>query len=248
MARRRFFVDQIRRGQAELTGDQAHHLVRVLRVEAGRQFEISDNQRVCLARVASARRDRVLFEVLEELPVHPPPLHLSLFVSLIKFDRLELVFEKATELGVERIVPVLAARSGKGLQKAVEGRLPRWRKIALESSQQARRTRIPELDPVVRFQDALAAAGDYCYFLDEDSAAPPIWRCLPEPSKRSLSDTVALLVGPEGGWIETERDRAIAANWQRVSLGPQVLRAETAAVAAVAVLAAAWHGARPHPR
>ena len=128
MARRRFFVDGIHDGRAELTGDQAHHLRRVLRVEAGRRYEISDTRRVYLAEVSLSTAKRIVFDVLEELPAREPPIALDLYLALIKFDRLELAIEKTTELGVRRIVPVIASRSEKGLERAAAKRAERWRR------------------------------------------------------------------------------------------------------------------------
>src|SRR5262245_57911979 len=118
MSRRRFFVDEIRNGTAELTGDEARHLTQVLRVETGQRYEISDNQRVYLAEVDLARKQHVVFRILETLPEPEPPSKLTLLVALIKFERLELLLEKATELGVGTIRLVKAERSEKGLDLA----------------------------------------------------------------------------------------------------------------------------------
>src|SRR5947209_3457709 len=115
MARRRFFVNAVHAGRAQILGEDAHHLTRVLRVEAGQKFEISDNRRVYLAEVETARKDLVTFSILEPLVAAEPPARVALFAALIKFDRFELLIEKATELGVEAITPVQAERSEKGL-------------------------------------------------------------------------------------------------------------------------------------
>ncbi len=227
----------MRGGLAELRGEEARHLTRVLRAEAGQRYEISDGQSAYLAEIAEARGPRVVFRVIEPLDTPATPLHITLCAALIKFDRFEWVVEKATELGVERILPVEAERSGKGLLEASRKRAQRWDRIARESSQQARRVRAPEIPPAVRFERCLAEEADYRYFLEE-AAAPPFLRALP-PS-RSAASRAALLTGPEGGWTDAERQLAAAAGWQPVSLGPQVLRAETAAVVAIAVLVNAW--------
>src|SRR5271156_4792918 len=105
MARRRFFVDAVQSGRARITGPDAHHLTRVLRVEPGQQFEISDNHSVYLAEVESARKDLVSFVVHEPLAVAEPVVRSTLLASLVRFERFEWIVEKATELGVERIVP-----------------------------------------------------------------------------------------------------------------------------------------------
>jgi len=240
MARRRFFVEAVRNDRAEVSGDTAEHLRRVLRVEAGQRFEISDNQSVYLAEVEGFQKDRVLFHVLERLEAEAPPVRVILLAALIKFDRFEWIVEKATELGAEAIVPVEAERSEKGIAKAAAKRVERWRRIALESSQQSRRSRLPEVESSVSFQRALETAAACRYFLDEERGAPPLASILPSAEKRSPSDLVCLLVGPEGGWTSGERTAAGAHGWTPVTLGPQILRAETAALAALAVIVSAW--------
>src|SRR5262249_26468342 len=135
MARRRFFVDAIRGGTAELRGDEARHLTRVLRVETGQYYEISDNTSAWLAEVAEGRGERVVFRVLEAVESAPLPVRITLLAAIIKFDRFEWIIEKATELGVERIVPVETVRVEKGLFDASRKRIERWTRIARESSQ-----------------------------------------------------------------------------------------------------------------
>jgi 16S rRNA (uracil1498-N3)-methyltransferase len=206
-----------------------------LRVEPGQRFEISDNHQAYLAQVTEAKGERVVFQVLEALPAVLSPVSITLCASLIKFDRFEWIIEKATELGVDRILPVEATRTEKGLFDASRKRSGRWARIARESSQQARRVRVPEILPAVRLENCLAESAGHRYFLDE-SQAPPLLREI--PSERS--DSAALLIGPEGGWTDAERQLAVSAAWQPVSLGPLVLRAETAACAALAVVVNAW--------
>jgi len=244
MARRRFFVDAINGSSAVISGDDARHLGQVLRAETGQVYELSDNRSVYLAEIEEARRDSVRFRVVEELAQAPPLVHITLLLALIKFDRFEWAIEKATELGVQTIVPVETERSEKGLRIAAAKRLERWWKIARESSQQARRARLPEVCPPVGFAEAVGCLGSFSYFLDEQPGAAPLFCALPALCR--LSDTVKVLIGPEGGWTEPERSRACAAGWTAVSLGPNILRAETAAVAAAAILAGAW--VKPAPR
>ena len=237
MARRRFFVDAIRGGSAELRGEDARHLTRVLRVTPGEIFEISDNRAAWTAEVVEARGEHVAFRVLEPVDTPPPPARIALYASLIKFDRFEWIVEKATELGVERIVPVEAALSEKGLLEASRKRRERWIRIAREAAQQSRRTTLPEVAESIRFEQALSAGADLHYFLEE-AAAPALIASL--PASRAAADRIALLLGPEGGWTDGERKAAAAHNWHPVSLGPTVLRAETAAIAALAVLTCEW--------
>jgi 16S rRNA (uracil1498-N3)-methyltransferase len=237
LARRRFFVDEIRGGAAELLGEEARHLTRVLRVEAGQRFEISDNRAAWLAEVQEARGERVVFRVIEPIESPAAPVRLTLAAAIVKFDRFEWIVEKATELAVERILPMETARTEKGLFEAARKRVERWRRIARESSQQARRVSVPEILPPAPFERCLAGPAGYRYFLEEGSA-PPLLAVLPE--HRTATDHVALMLGPEGGWTAGERSLASAAGWLPVSLGPLVLRAETAAAAALAVIGNAW--------
>jgi 16S rRNA (uracil1498-N3)-methyltransferase len=240
MARRRFFVDAVQSGRARITGPDAHHLTRVLRVQPGQQFEISDNHSVYLAEVESARKDLVSFSVREKVPLAEPLVHTTILASLIRFEPFEWMLEKATELGVERVVPVQAARSEKGLEQAAGKRLPRWNRIVREASEQSRRARLPEIGAPVTLAGALQNEGVFRYVLEE-AEAPPILSAL--PGDREPGSRVALLAGPEGGWTDREREQIAGAGWRQVSLGPQILRAETAAIAALAIINAAW-GAR----
>ena len=135
---------------AALRGDAAEHLGRVLRAEPGQLYELSDGQRVWLAkieRVALSKRgdNRIEFALVEPLPAREPRLQIELLLSLVKFDRFEWCIEKATELGASTITPLAAARTDKPLVAAAPKRLARWEKIVLESAQQSRRLAPPIL-------------------------------------------------------------------------------------------------------
>src|SRR5258708_387491 len=210
MARRRFFVDEIQQGRARIVGEEAHHLTRVLRVERGQKYEISDNRAVWLAEVQDARKDLVLFTLIEPVTPAEPPVRVTLLASLVRFERFEDLIEKTTELGVERIIPVVAERSEKGLELAAEKRMARWRRVAREASEQSRRVRLPELCLPQRLSQALTRPAACRLFLDE-AATHPILAALPD--MRSAQDEVAVLVGPEGGWTDRERSTITSAGW-----------------------------------
>jgi 16S rRNA (uracil1498-N3)-methyltransferase len=243
MARRRFFVDEVRRGEATLDGEEAEHLTRVLRVEIGQRYEISDGARLYLSEIVEARKRSVRFRVIEELPAVEPAVRITLMMSLIKFERFEWVMEKATELGVEKIVPVQAGRSEKGLELAARKRVERWRKIVRAASEQSRRVHLPEVGAPVEFSRALGSEGRKIY-LEEAAGCPLLIKSVVEPR---AGETVGILVGPEGGWTDRERAQLVEAQWTGVSLGSQILRAETAAIAAVAVIAHVWEGGSGRP-
>jgi 16S rRNA (uracil1498-N3)-methyltransferase len=236
--RRRFFVDQVRNGKAQLAGEEARHLSRVLRVETGQRYEISDNRDVYLAEIETAHKESVVFRTLEKLPGPAPSARLVLYAALIKFDRFEWIVEKATELGVTEIVPIEAARSERGLEKAAGKRLERWRRIALEASQQSRRAHLPQMDEPATLAEALARVATHRYVLDENPGGVTLFNAL--PAERTAQDTVAILTGPEGGWTDEERDYLLTSGWTPVSMGSLILRAETAAIAALALVSQAW--------
>lgn len=221
-----------------MEGDDAQHLTRVLRVEVGQRYEISDNRNVYLAEIESARKSDVVFRTLEKLPPEPERVRVTLLAALIKFDHFEWMVEKATELGVAEIVPVIAVRTERGLDKAAGKRVERWRRIALEASQQSRRAHLPEVADAISFREAVTRTADYRYVLDEEPGGRGLAAGL--PAQRKVEDHVALLIGPEGGWADAEREQFTASGWTRVTMGPLILRAETAALAALAVVTNCW--------
>src|SRR5215470_13300430 len=155
--RRRFFVEQFDGDRAVMEGEAAHHLGRVLRAERGQLYELSDGNRVWLARIEEVKRDRVEFSLVEEVPVRQSVLQTTLLLSIVKFDAFEFALEKATELGVSGIVPLAAARGEKSLLAAAAKRAERWKKILLEASQQSRRVQVASLDTLIKPEAAFAS-------------------------------------------------------------------------------------------
>ena len=234
MTRRRFIADTWTATTATLTGDQAEHLVRVLRAEAGQVLDVVAGgfvHRAEIVRLRTGSAPEVEFLLHEELEAEAGlPLHLLL--AVFKFDHLEWGIEKATELGVARITPVLARRTEKHLVQSAPARVTRWRRIALEASKQSRRSSIPEIVDPVPLKHALAAeASTTQILLSEIEAATPLAQAL----AADPSASVALAIGPEGGWAPDEMQMFADRHWRSVTLGPRILRAETAAIAAVAI-------------
>ena len=233
--RRRFFVDRFEGGRAVLVDEGAHHLGRVLRAEPGQHYELSDGNSVWLGRVERVGRDAVEFALIEPVAAQMPHVHIVLLLAVVKFDRFEWCLEKATELGVAEIVPLAAARSETGLLSAAPKRAARWGKILLESAQQARCLRPPLLrvlcDPEAAFS-AVGAQHAVPVLLSERPTAPAIKAVLQGGEAKS----VVLAVGPEGGWTDEELAAAQAAGFREASLGPQILRTETAVAAALAII------------
>jgi 16S rRNA (uracil1498-N3)-methyltransferase len=235
--RRRFFVEKFESGHAFLRGEGAEHLGRVLRAEPGQLYELSDGTVVWLARVQNISRvrgsDEIEFALLEKIPASESPLQIRLLLSIVKFDRMEWCLEKAVELGVSEIVPLAAERSEKSLVLAAAKRSQRWKKILLESAQQSRRLRPPALAPAAKSQDAFASAQENLKIIfSERKEAPPLKEILSAPS----SQEVCIAIGPEGGWTEEEFASAARGGFREASLGREILRTETAVIAALAVL------------
>jgi 16S rRNA (uracil1498-N3)-methyltransferase len=234
--RRRFFVERFTGSMAVMEGDAAHHLGNVLRAQTGQLYELSDGSAAWLSRIESVARHRIEFALLEQLPAPKPVAEVTLLLSVVKFDAFEWAIEKATELGVARIIPVAASRSEKGLLAAAAKRSQRWQKILLESSQQSRRLRVPQLDELANPLKAFAGqSSNYCLMLSERSDAPSI-RATLDSLDRAKAASATLAIGPEGGWTDDELATARAAGFHEASLGQRILRTETAVIAALATL------------
>jgi 16S rRNA (uracil1498-N3)-methyltransferase len=235
--RRRFFVEKYTGTSAVMEGDAAHHLGHVLRAHAGQLYELSDGSAAWLARIESVARNRVEFALLEQLPTPQPSADISLLLSIVKFEAFEWALEKATELGVSRIVPLAAERSEKGLLAGAAKRSQRWQKILLEASQQSRRLRVPDLETLAKPAQAFAAqSAEIRLMLSERSDAPSLRSTLEGANRSKEAASAALAIGPEGGWTEEELTAARAAGFGEASLGQLILRTETAVIAALASL------------
>jgi 16S rRNA (uracil1498-N3)-methyltransferase len=236
--RRRFFVEQFEGNSATLRGEGAEHLGRVLRAEPGQLYELSDGQRVWLARiehVALSKRceNRIEFALVERIAARESNLKIQLLVALVKFDRFEWCLEKATELGAAEIIPLAAARTDKPLIAAAAKRALRWEKILLESAQQSRRLGPTILEKVERPAEAFGnTKAELKIILSERPEAPLINHA----AKDAGPTSAALAIGPEGGWTEEELSAARVAGFREVSLGETILRTETAVLAGLAIL------------
>ena len=234
--RRRFFVEQFNGSTAVMEGEAAHHLGHVLRAQKGQLYELSDGSAAWLARVETVSRSRIEFALLEKLPTPQTTPNLTLLLSIVKFEAFEWALEKATELGVSKIIPLAAARSEKSLMAASAKRSERWRKILLESSQQSRRLRIPDLAALTKPSEAFSTQKESLrLMLSERPDAPRIHEVLKSAS-RSECKSAVLAIGPEGGWAEEELGLARAAGFCEASLGPLILRTETAVISAISIL------------
>jgi 16S rRNA (uracil1498-N3)-methyltransferase len=232
MTRRRWIADEVSGTRAALVGAHAAHLSRVLRARVGQEFDIVAGSEVRRGRITTIAPQRVEFE-LGDLISTPAPLQVTLALSIFKFDRMEWAIEKCTELGVARIFPVIALRTEAHLAAAAAKRVDRWRRIALQSAEQSRRISPPEISAPFKLQDAAAISGSLRILLSETEAEVMLKDVLQSHSGDSV---VILALGPEGGWTVEELKLFENAGWISASLGNTILRAETAAIAAMAIV------------
>ncbi|TAK00987.1 MAG: 16S rRNA (uracil(1498)-N(3))-methyltransferase [Candidatus Manganitrophaceae bacterium] len=231
---------QVDRGKIILRDRLAHHLRDVLRLQKGETLLLVDERpKRYTARLVESQPAQLTLEVLQEEspPSFPlPALHLG--IGLLKGEKFEWVLQKATELGTARITPLVTERAViRPKADRVAHQQERWNKIVLEAAQQSGRWTLPILDPPAELLAFLTRTSGYGVKLI-------FWEGIPSESPRheivkaiaSAPPQGAVLIGPEGGWEKTEVDAARAMGYQALSLGPRILRAETAAVAALAVV------------
>jgi 16S rRNA (uracil1498-N3)-methyltransferase len=229
MTRRRWIADRVEGDRAYLLGPNANHLFRVLRARVGQEFDVAANGVLRKASVVAASHEQVEFHLGEVVKSTALP-HVTVYLSIFKFDRMEWALEKLSELGVSAIVPVLAQRTEHYLAKAATKRVERWRKLVREAAQQARRIAPPEIaDPVPLGKSVTEAQGNRIVLSEAEEVITL------KAAIASVKPPLALAFGPEGGWSEQELTVFAAAGWKPASLGHTILRAETAAIAAVAV-------------
>jgi 16S rRNA (uracil1498-N3)-methyltransferase len=240
MTRRRWIADTWDEATASLSGEQASHLIRVLRAQTGMEFDIVAGDRVWHGVIAGISGDQVRFNLVAEVEADPA-LPVTLLLSIFKFDRMEWVLEKATELGVERIIPIVARRSEKHLAQAAASRVERWRKIAREAAQQSRRSDVPVVEDPLPLKTAARREGAALRLLLAEQERSTTLRQALSAALKDAGDelpSIRMAVGPEGGWAAEEEALFDDEGWKAVSLGPRILRAETAAITGMAVVAA----------
>jgi len=235
VTRRRWIADEISGSRAALVGSHADHLIRALRARVGQEFDIATGDQVRRGRVVSIASDRVEFDLGEVVPA-PATAEITLALSIFKFDRMEWAIEKCTELGVARIIPLIAKRTETHLASAAVKRVERWRRIAQQAAEQSRRTVIPEISNAIKFKELLEFPAAARIVLSESEKLLKLSDAI-SPATNNL----ILAVGPEGGWTESELEAFQTSRWISASLGNTILRAETAAIAALAIILAEFH-------
>lgn len=241
---RRFFIDEhaICENKAVVSGNLFCHMVRVLRLKIGTRVLLSDGiGRRHVGVIDSIGKENLVI-LLEESTVEHERPHgplVTLYQGLPKGSKMEFILQKCTELGVDSLVPFVASRSIAQLpQDRGTERLGRWRRIVAEAARQSNRPTIPELRPVMDFSELLASADQTVRLLlweeEKSNRLKSVLGSLPLP------ETVAVMVGPEGGLSKDEVAAATQAGFIPVTLGSRILRTETAGIALLAVLQFFW--------
>src|SRR5260370_3350698 len=235
MTRRRWIADEVSGNTAALVGEHAAQLGRALRAEVGQEFEIATGEEVRRGTITTISYDRIEFALgaKQHLRLRSAAPKITLALAIFKFDRMEWAIEKCTEIGVARIIPVIARRTDAHLASAAGKRRERWQRIVRQASSQARRPAPPEIAAPVKLKnlegDGVLAADALRVVLDESLAGAEGDTRLGEVlQSHSSRDEVALAVGPEGGWADGELSWFCETGWAAASLCCPLLRAHTA--------------------
>ena len=234
---RRFFAapENFSEKEIRLNEDESRHLRDVLRLRIGEKVAVFDgagNEFLCS--IERIERKAVSLLILEK--INPPSpesnLNLTLAVALLKGEKFDLIVQKATELGVKRILPLETLRADIKIkdEKDVAKKLERWRRIALEAAKQSGRAVVPEIEKPIEFEDFVkTSSGERIFFAERGGEK------LNQMSNKDF-EKLTIVVGAEGGWDEREIELARAEDFKIVTLGGRILRAETAAIVTVALL------------
>ncbi len=239
MTRRRWIAEHWDEATAFITGAQAEHLGRVLRAQPGMEADVVAGGHVFHAEVAAVSPSEVRFNLVAEVQADPA-LPVTLVMAVYKFDRMEWAIEKATELGVAAVAPVIAQRTEKHLAQSAAKRAERWRRIAHEAAQQSRRSDVPLIHQPAPLASYVRSASKASRIVLAEQERTTTLRRLVDDGVEAAGDEMPVLeiaIGPEGGWAPSEEALFDAIGWKAATLGPRILRAETAAIAALSVVA-----------
>ncbi len=238
---KRFFVnsDQIEENQIHITGSDVNHIRQVLRMREGDELWVSDGEKKeyhCT--VSKLEQDEVLLEILyAQEPDYELPSKIYLFQGLPKGDKMELIIQKAVELGVHEIIPVQMARCVVKLDsRKAEKKRERWQEIARNAAKQSRRLMVPTIHPVLTFSEAIQYGSSLDVKLLPFELAKGMEETRQVIQKIQPGQSIGILIGPEGGFAPEEAEKAMKAGMHPITLGHRILRTETAGMTILSVL------------
>ena len=220
-----------------IRGSDAHHITRVLRSKLGQEVVVVDNEnQAARMRLAAFSSQAITLELIEKIPLaSESSAQITLAMCILKGDKTELVLQKATELGVQKFIPLVSENCVPNYDPAKqEDKRERWQRIADEAAKQCGRNSLMEVAPLTPLMNFLSdfPVGDTLIFCYENETRRPLGEVL----RNLTDDNYVLLIGPEGGFAPAEALAIEGKGGISVTLGPRILRAETAAIAAVAIL------------
>jgi RNA methyltransferase, RsmE family len=236
---RKFFVknEDIKDGIARINGDDAHHIINVLRFKIGTKLIISNGKNQYVVSVIDIENSSVILKIIEEYnQVVESPVNITLYQGLPKSDKMDLIIQKCTEIGIKKIVPVETEFSTiKIKEKNIYNKISRWKKISLEASKQSGRSIVPDVLMPVGFKDALESLNEFdlCLIPYEKETNMRLKDVL---KKNFDAKNICVFIGPEGGFSENEIMAAIEYGAIPVTLGPRILRTETAGIVTSSII------------
>lgn len=225
-----------------ITGDDVNHIKNVLRMACGDIVMLSDgNGTDYTASLMEFKKERITAAIIESRPnCTEPPVDITLFQGIPKSDKMDYIIQKSVELGIKRIVPVITGRTVVRFDNAkdIAGKTERWQRICLEAAKQCNRGIIPAVDEPVKLEKALETRRDYALGIIpyEKETGNSLKKCMDSYNDSDINNGIAVFIGPEGGFTEDEINNAVHSGVKPVTLGPRILRTETAGLAVISIL------------
>ncbi|ADL68708.1 protein of unknown function DUF558 [Thermoanaerobacterium thermosaccharolyticum DSM 571] len=229
--------EDIKDGIVRINGDDAHHIIDVLRFKIGTKLIISNGKNQYIVSILDIENSSVILKIIEEYnQVVESPINITLYQGLPKSDKMDLIIQKCTEIGIKKIVPVETEFSTiKIKEKNIYNKINRWKKISLEASKQSGRSIVPDVLVPVGFKDALESLNEFdlCLIPYEKETNMRLKDVL---KKNFNAKNICVFIGPEGGFSENEIMAAIEYGAIPVTLGPRILRTETAGIVTSSII------------
>jgi 16S rRNA (uracil1498-N3)-methyltransferase len=243
----RFFVSKalIDFPSVFLEGDEHHHLSNVARVKVKEKVCLFDEEGTSyLAQVAEIQRGETRLLILGKTEPEKPKVQIILAQALINSKKMDFVLQKSTELGMIGFIPVISGRSVAKVNEKAEKKIERWHKIALEAAKQYRTSVVPWISAPILLKNLVEERKEAKKLLLSENRGKYLKDILiarPESQSQEPAPSVIILVGPEGGWTEEEENSALAHGYEAISLGKNILKTETAAICALALISHFWN-------